>query len=100
MATGFTLDTSSPYPWIAKNKDASLPYTLDWSAWLGADTISAVTWTVPAGLTKASQTNTPTTASAVLSAGTAGTAYQVGCKITTAAGLVDERTIEIRVEER
>ena len=53
-----------------------LDYTIDWGwgtdGWLGADTISAVDWTVPAGLTLDSDTNTTTTATAWLSGGTGG----------------------------
>lgn len=101
MATGFTLDTSSAYPWIFKDPADSLPYTLDWSAWLGADTISgAPVWTVPTGLTKVSQSNTGTSATAVISGGTPGKAYVIACRITTAAGAVAERSLELRVRSR
>jgi len=87
--------------WI-KDPDATLDYTVDWSDWLvGGDTISGTpTWAVPTGITKASQTNTTTTATITLSGGTANVDYDVACKITTAASLIDERTIHIKVRQR
>lgn len=83
-----------------KDPDATLDYGIDWSEWLGADTIASVTWVVPAGLTKESQSNTTTAAYAWLSGGTAGETYPVVCRITTAAGRIDDRTLEIVCRER
>lgn len=86
-----------------KDPAAVLDYTLDWDAedWLGADTITGTpVWTVPSGLTKDSQSNTTTTATAWLSGGTADQDYDVACKITTTAGRTDERTIRIQVRNR
>lgn len=80
--------------------NAVLDYTVDWSDWLGADTLASVTWTVPTGVTKASQSNTTTTATAWISGGTAGTDYSLGCKVVTAGGRTDERTIVLQVRER
>lgn len=80
--------------------EAVLDYAVDWSAWLGTDTISTVTWTVPTGLVLASQANTTTVATAWISGGVAGTVYTVECKIVTAAGRTDERSFVLRVVER
>lgn len=80
--------------------NAVLDYTVDWSDWLGTDTIASVTWTVPTGVTKASQTNTTTAATAWISGGTAGSDYSLGCKVTTAGGRTDERTVVLQVRER
>jgi hypothetical protein len=82
------------------DSEAVLDYTVDWTDWIGADTISSVTWTVATGLTKESQANTTTTATVWISGGTVGTDYSVECKITTAGGRTDERTITIRVRNR
>lgn len=85
-----------------KDPDAVLDYSVDWGSlgWLiGGDTISAVTWTVPAGITKTSQTNSTTVATAWLSGGTAGVDYDVVCHITTAGGRQDDRTLRIQVRE-
>lgn len=101
MATSFQLDIDRGVWWIYKDAEAVLDYTVDWSTWLGADTISGTpTWNVPTGLTKDSQSNTTTAATAWLSGGTAGVDYMVECKIVTAGGRTDERSIEIRVRER
>ena len=78
-----------------KDANATLDYRVDWSAWLDTDTIATVAWTVPAGLTQTATTNTTTTATIWLAGGTVGTRYAVVCRITTAAGRIDDRTIRI-----
>lgn len=88
-----------PFASFSKDPEAVLDYTIDWSDWLGTDTISAVSWTVEAGITKDSEGNTTTSATIWLSGGTAGTSYEVTCHITTAGGREDDRTLRIDVEE-
>ena len=83
---------------FTKDPQAVLDYVIDWSAWLVADTISASTWTVPAGLTKVIDTKTTTSATVWLSGGAAGQQYQVVNTITTAGGRTEERTLTIVVE--
>ena len=84
-----------------KDPSAVLDYIFDWSAWLGADTITGTpVITVPTGITLASQSNTPTTVTAWLSGGTAGTPYAVACKIVTVGARTDERTITVLVENK
>jgi hypothetical protein len=81
-----------------KDPQAIWPYTINYVNLLPTgETISSVTWTVPNGLTKVSQANTTTTATAVLSGGTAGQQYEVLCHITTTpGGYEDDRTIIIK----
>lgn len=76
---------------------AKRDYTIDWSRNAPGDAISAVVWTIPAGLTNVSTSNTSTTASIRLSGGTIGQSYSVTCKVTRASGEVDERSITITV---
>jgi hypothetical protein len=83
-----------------KDPDATLDYSIDWSVYLGADTISAVTWTVPTGNTKVSDSHTTTVATVWLLGGAAGVDYPVTCRITTVGGRIDDRTILIRVRQR
>ncbi len=83
-----------------KDPHATLDYGVDWSAWLGADTIESVAWSVPAGLTKTAESNTDTVAYVWLSGGTAGTTYQVVCRVTTTGGRTDDRTLELICKER
>jgi hypothetical protein len=93
----------NPLKTFTKDPAAVLDYTVDWDAddWLGSDTITGTpVWTLPSGITLASQSNTTTTATAWLSGGTANTDYDVACKITTTAGRTDERTIRIQVRNR
>lgn len=85
---------------FTKDPDATLDYEVDWSDWLGEDTISSVAWTAPAGLTQESSENTTTTATIWLSGGTAGAYYSVVCRVTTVAGRIDDRTIVIRVADK
>lgn len=80
--------------------DALLDYAYDWEAWLGTDTISAATWTVPTGLTKEAESHTNTTATVWISGGTNETAYQITCHITTAGGREDDRSLLLWVKHR
>jgi len=83
-----------------KDPDAVLDYTIDWETWLGSDTISTSTWTVPSGITKNTDTNTTTTTTIWLSGGTAGISYDLLDRIVTAAGRTEDRTIAIIVREK
>ncbi len=83
-----------------KDPDAVVDFAINWASWLGTDTISTATWTVPAGLTKASEENTTTIATVWLSGGTVGTDYTVACRIVTAGGRTDDRSLTIRVRAR
>ena len=86
---------------VEKSPDALLTYTIDWTAWLsGADTLDTVVWTVPSGITSVLESNTGYKASIKLSGGTAGTVYDVKCKVTTVAGLQDARTLKFMVNDR
>lgn len=75
------------------NQNDAISVTVDWSSWLGADTISSVTWTDSSGLVASSESNTTTAASALLTAGTTNGRHRVECQITTAAG--QKRSIAI-----
>lgn len=72
-------------------------YQIDWSAYIGDDTISTSTWTVPAGITKVSDTNTTTTTTIWVSGGTGGNTYRLDNEIVTAAGRTYKRSLRIRV---
>jgi hypothetical protein len=76
-----------------------LDYMIDWSQWLGTDTIATSTWTVPTGLTLNAQSNTTTTATAWFKDGVVGQNYPCVNRITTAGGRISEWTIIITVED-
>lgn len=80
-----------------KDPDATLDYAVDWSDWLGNDTIDSVSWTVPAGISQVSVTNTTTKATIWVSGGTIGRVYTIVCRITTAAGRTDDRNVLLRI---
>lgn len=84
----------------SKDPNSVLDYAVDWSAWLGTDTIATATWTVPTGLTKASDSATTTVATVWLSGGTVGTEYSVNCRITTAGGRTEDQTLVFYIRER
>lgn len=87
-------------PLFFKDPSASLDYSVDWSAWLGQDTIVTSTWTVPTGITAQQEATTATVATIWLTGGTVGTNYLLVNRITTAGGRMDERTIKISVREQ
>lgn len=85
---------------FSKDPSAVLDYTVDWSAWLGTDTISASTWTVPVGIVKVTDNATATNTTAWFSGGTLGKSYSIVNRIVTAGGRTDERTITLFLENR
>ena len=80
-----------------KDPSAVLDYVVDWTTWLGSDTISASAWTVPSGITQVTATNTTKLATIWLSGGTVGESYTLVNRITTAGGRTDDRSITITV---
>lgn len=87
------------HPVYEKDPSDVADYGRDWSDLLEADTISSSTWTVPAGLTKDSQTNDTTTTTVWLSGGTALEDYVCVNRIVTAGSRTFERSITIQVRE-
>ena len=84
-----------------KDPDAVLDYTVDWTEYLTAisDTISSVTWILSSGITKVSQSNTTTTATAFVSGGVSDV-ETLTCRIVTAGGRTDDRTIQLKIVSR
>lgn len=86
---------------IYHDPNAVLDYNVDWSDWLATgETISTSTWTVPAGLTKTTDSATSAVATAWITSGTAGVEYLVTNRIITSAGRTDDRSIRLSVKER
>ena len=85
-----------------KDPNATLDYTVDWSLWLTPllDTIVTVTWLPETGLTVVSSSNTATTATAFVSGGTLETLPLLTCRITTAGGRTDDRSIILKIVNR
>lgn len=87
-----------------KDPNATLDYTFDWTDFLApiGDTIASVTWVLSTGLTKVSQSNTTTTATAFVSGGTVGDTATLTCRITTNSTppRVDDRSVFLKIVER
>ena len=84
-----------------KDPDAVLDYAFDWSTWLATgETISSHVVTADTGITKDSDSEADGIVTVWLSAGTAGTAYNVACKIVTSDARTDERSIIVLIQER
>jgi hypothetical protein len=103
--TGYLRDTQGIY--IAKDPEAKLTYTFDWSEWLPAGTsIVAVNYTLqvrvndPEPLVRESQGITGTKTFVTLSGGGAGKVYTVTAQITLDNSEIDRRNFRIKVENR
>ena len=71
-----------------------LDYTLDFTSWLElvGDTISTVSWSIPAALTASNQSNTSYTMTTYLTGGAPGQTYRVDGTIVTAASPARTKT--------
>ena len=102
MATLDTYVLIGGLPRIDKDPDAVLDYPFDWSKWLAVvgDTLSSVTWLIDASLTKVSSSFTAVTATIFISGGVIGTLCSVTCRVVTAGGRTEDRTITLRIKAR
>ncbi len=98
-----------------KDPQAVLDYACLWQDWLAADetitahtiTPSAATITVDSSSVNAAAVTLDGVEQKIgsvvtiwLSGGTANTAYVIGCRVTTSAGRVDERSFTLTVKDR
>lgn len=88
-----------------KDPDSRLPFSVDWTAWLSNedDTGASATWIAPAGIVQEASpapSLTAGVATAWFSGGTDGKDYRITCRLTTAGGRVDDRTVVIKVRQR
>lgn len=85
-----------------KDPNAVLDYTFDWGPYLTAlsDTITSVTWIPSSGITTSGATRTATTATVFVSGGTVDVDETLTCRIVTAGGRTDDRTITLKIVER
>ena len=74
-------------------------YEIDWSVWLNGRTIVTSTWTVEAGITEDSESNTTTVASIVLSGGTWGESYIATNHIVASDSEEEENSITIKIQQ-
>jgi hypothetical protein len=103
------------YKWPDKDKDEITDYSVDWSRFLGDDTLAAAVWFIhdadgvktqvnPASIVNGLQfvqgTLSDQVSTARFSLGTNNVRYTVVCQITTGKGLQYERSIFLRVKEK
>lgn len=103
------------FRWPNKDKDEVLDYSVDWSRWLGAATISTVSWFIDNAsgvktaftngsvvncLQNVTATNTNTVATINLGLGTNNVEYKIYCRITDNTGSIAERTVKLRIKEQ
>ena len=97
-------DSGTPFTFMAPLKDPNSIelHGLDWSDWLGAgDSIATATvFSDLTGLSISQVANGAGVVSYRISGGTAGMNYTATCRITTAFGLADDRSVQYRVRER
>jgi len=92
---------------FTKDPEAVLDYGIDWSSWLGADTISESSWSAPTPVTvpplaikEGSESHGDTATSVWLQGGVAGRSYSIVNHITTAAGREDDRELLVLVIDK
>lgn len=107
MATETYVVKSNGKAVIQKDPNAVLDYGFNWAAYLAdiTDTIVDAEFVVDPSLTITQQGFDDTTATVWLSGGTAPAAplpneLRVTCRITTAEGRVDDRSIFLKIVER
>lgn len=99
------------YKWPDLDPNELQAYSVDWSRFLNSgDTISSVAWLINGlaavsyssvdGLTLVQPTNTDTVATARFTGGNVGTKYKISCRVTTAEGLIYERSIFLTIREQ
>jgi hypothetical protein len=86
-------------PIYPKDPSGKKEYSLDWSDWLGSDTISTSTWTVPSGITKVTDSKTTTTTTVWLSGGSTGYNYLCTNHIVTIAGREEDQSIIVKIQD-
>jgi hypothetical protein len=103
------------YKWPDKDPDEIVDYSIDWSRFLGTDTLTAADWFIDdAAGTKTAVSDTESVnglqfvqgtlsdqvSTARFNAGTHNVRYNISCRITTGAGLKYERAVFLRVREK
>jgi hypothetical protein len=89
----------------AKDPDATLDYSVDWTAFMGVgESLNGASWTVTpieaGGLTLGSELISGNERGIYVSGGIKGHQYRLSCQITTDQGRVSERSLTVRIMER
>ena len=83
---------------ILKDPDAEIGISVDWTQYIGSDTVvGSPTWSLANGLTAASTTFSSNISTVRVSGGQEGCDYLATCRATLASGVIEEATILVRV---
>lgn len=87
--------------WPPKDPNDVLDYAIDWNDVLDldADAIASAVWTFPSGVTMDSQAEATGVTTVWISGGTAGTRYEISCRLTTTGGRTYDRTVTLSVRQ-
>jgi hypothetical protein len=89
---------------VVKDPDALLDYTFDWTEWLEghtpADTIASAVVTVTGCTLVTSSVVAQQKVVAWIGGGVVDVAASATCRITTAGGRIDDRTLTLKIKER
>jgi len=90
---------------LLKDPDAVLDYSVDWGAeYLSGDILATSEWSVipdePGGVSVAGSNFDDKVATVKAAGGLAGRVYQLINHVVLASGLIDSRSIVLRVEKR
>lgn len=91
------MSVSAPLAVYGKDPSATKDYSIDYSQWLGDDTLSASSWSVPSGLVDGGGLLSAETTTIWLGGGVAGVSYDVVNTVTSSGGRIDRRTLRINV---
>lgn len=91
---------SLTYPNFQKTATAKRDYSIDWSTNAASDAITAVTWSVPVGITNVASSYSGSVATIRLSGGTIGQTYLISCTATRQSGQIDKRSFLVTIVAR
>lgn len=83
---------------FSKEPTEILDYTIDWSDWLGALTISSSSWVIPSGITNVADSNTTTATLIRLSSGTWAQTYELTNTIVASNGETETRRFSVAIQ--
>ena len=78
------------------NQGDSIDISINWSPWLGAETVSSVAWDAESGITVSGSAVASPLTSCVLTAGNVEGTFKVECAMTSSGGQV--RSVVLYVE--
>lgn len=86
---------------LIKAPNDNFPFSVDWTAEIGADTISSSTWTLETGITNDGDSDDSAQTTTIdVSGGVAGKTYTLTNQIATAAGDVYEKDLHLKVQKQ